>query len=173
MGTIGLSLFSAVSFMCQSVALSRGGGNWYLSSLVLALSQYPNTYPLYQLPIFHLSVFLFLPLSPLNSPNKKLSPNNRNKLPESRTVFRFTHSAHLQVNCLMSTTWRTYNKQNHEISYRDIPLRATTQHLPFSTLLFSDISLLSWNKSIKSSDVLQRNTSLAICAQQHYFERKM
>lgn len=94
---------------------------------------------------------------------KKLSPKKKNKLPESRTVFRFTHSAHLQVKCFMSTTWRTYNKQNHKISYRDIPLRATTQCLPFSTLLFPDISLLSWKKSIKSSDVLQRNTSLAIC----------
>lgn len=116
--------------MCQSVALSRGGGNWCFSSLVLALSQYPNTYPLHQLPIFHLSVFIFLPLSPLNSPNKKLSPNNTNKQPESRTVFRITHSAHLQVSCLMSTTWRTHNKQNHKISYRNTPLRATTQHLP-------------------------------------------
>lgn len=118
-------------------------------------SRYPTAYPLCLFSISHVNVSIFLSFSPSNSP--------KNLFKQTACVWNWveTHltsspaSEESSAQHMKGTQWR-----NHQPSHRDTPTShlRTTHHRPsplsvcrFLTCLFSDISLLSWSESIKSS----------------------
>ena len=116
--------------MCQSVTLTGGEMCFKL------LFPIPQQLITVSISCFSLKCLCFPSLFPLISPKKKKI------LPVSGTEFRFT--CKFIVFC-PSHEGYTISK-SVKTSYRETPW-----HLLFLTYPFSDISLLYWNKSIKSA----------------------